>query len=132
TARQVLAAAGVKVYVSLGGEYVPTPALSRAIIAHNRHLDQPRGKHAVPPAGLADGIIVTPSHNPPADGGFKYNPPHGGPAGSETTAWIARRANELIERGVEIPRVEVPEVTEYDFLGEYVDALPEVINLDAI
>ena len=134
TAREVLAAAGVHVLARSGSGdeiYVPTPAVSRAIIAHNR-------ARAADDPGRADGIVVTPSHNPPRDGGFKYNPPHGGPADSDATNWIAARANELLEAGIEsVPRagthgvVGTP-VGRADFLGDYVDALGDVINLDAI
>lgn len=107
--------------------YQPTPAVSLAIIEANRGRT----------AGLADGIVVTPSHNPPSDGGFKYNPPHGGPADSDATGWIARRANELIRGGLrEIRRVPWARartrLQEYDFLGRYVAALPSVVDLDAI
>lgn len=124
TARAVLAAAGVDVRVSRDGEFVPTPALSRAILAHN----DPRAGNAL----AADGIVITPSHNPPADGGFKYNPPHGGPADTDATGWIAARANELLETGTTIPGDDDAELSEFDFLRAYVDALPEVIDLDAI
>ncbi|PRI11064.1 phosphoglucomutase (alpha-D-glucose-1,6-bisphosphate-dependent) [Leucobacter massiliensis] len=138
TATEVLSAAGVRVLASAGAgwdRFVPTPALSHAILSHNRDRadDDPQ---------RADGIVVTPSHNPPADGGFKYNPPHGGPADSEATNWIAARANELLERGVEsIPRQSAPvgehdagaePVGRYDFLGEYVESLAEVIDVAAI
>ncbi|MBV9946702.1 MAG: phosphoglucomutase, alpha-D-glucose phosphate-specific, partial [Myxococcales bacterium] len=88
TALEILAAQGVRTLVAPAGEYTPTPAVSRAIVVHNRG-GGPR----------ADGIVVTPSHNPPEDGGFKYNPPHGGPADSAVTSWIERRANELLASG---------------------------------
>ena len=93
---------------------------------------------AARPAGLADGIVVTPSHNPPSDGGFKYNPPHGGPADTDATGWIARRANELLAAGLSgVRRVPVdagpaPPPTPYEFLATYVDDLPTVVDLDAI
>src|SRR5690606_11872405 len=82
TAVQVLVANDVKLVGQQGGGFTPTPAISRAILEHNRHADRDR----------ADGIVITPSHNPPEDGGFKYNPPSGGPAGVEATGWIQRRA----------------------------------------
>ncbi|HEY4224554.1 MAG TPA: phosphoglucomutase, alpha-D-glucose phosphate-specific, partial [Pseudolysinimonas sp.] len=91
TALEVLEANGVRVFVDQYDDYVPTPALSRAIIAHNRA--------AGAKAPQADGIVITPSHNPPRDGGFKYNPPHGGPADTDATNWIAGRANDLIADG---------------------------------
>ena len=134
TAREVLSAAGVPVLARAGSGdeiFVPTPALSHAILTHNR------GRAADDP-NRADGIVVTPSHNPPADGGFKYNPPHGGPADSDATNWIAARANELLEAGIEsVPRaghdgIEGTPVGRYDFLGEYVESLEEVIDIAAI
>ena len=132
TAVEVLLAAGVDARPSAGtGDawFVPTPALSHAILSYNR------GRAADDP-GRADGIVVTPSHNPPADGGFKYNPPHGGPADSDATNWIAARANELLAAGVAaIPRADADAraaAPHFDFLGAYVDALPEAIDLAAI
>jgi phosphoglucomutase len=91
TALEVLAGNGVRVLVDSNDGYVPTPSLSHAILTHN----------ADPSAERADGIVITPSHNPPTDGGFKYNPPHGGPADSDATSWIADRANDLLERRTE-------------------------------
>ena len=124
TALEVLAGNGVDARVDARGGWVPTPALSQAIIAMNaRGADR----------GLVDGIVITPSHNPPRDGGFKYNPPHGGPADSDATSWIAARANELLaegNRGVRRARQLDPGTV--DFLGEYVDALPGVIDVEAI
>jgi phosphoglucomutase len=122
TALEVLTANGVDVRVDEYDDWVPTPALSRAIIVANLQ--------DVPPA---DGIVITPSHNPPRDGGFKYNPPHGGPADSDATTWIANRANELIadgNRGVE--RAEPDEVATYDYRGAYVADLASIIDIDAI
>ncbi len=126
TALEVLNANGVTVWTDSRGSWTPTPAVSHAILAYNKagHDDQ------------ADGIVVTPSHNPPADGGFKYNPPHGGPADSDATGWIANRANELIAAGlVGVARVErgagTPSGT-YDFREHYVADLVNVIDLDAI
>lgn len=130
TALEVLVANDVTVLVDDRDRYTPTPAVSHAIIRANQ------GK---PPtgSGLADGIVVTPSHNPPADGGFKYNPPHGGPADTDATSVIAARANELIKGGLaEVRRVPFSRaraaVGSYDFLGTYVDDLPSVLDLDAI
>lgn len=125
TALEVLAANGVTALVDEFDDYVPTPALSHAIIAHNAR--------ALPGGALADGIIITPSHNPPRDGGFKYNPPHGGPADSDATNWIADRANALIADGNrEVRRGEPDGVGSYDFRGHYVDDLANIIDLDAI
>jgi phosphoglucomutase len=120
---------GNDVTVMFQDGFQPTPAVSLAIITANG------GRTSGP--GLADGIVVTPSHNPPADGGFKYNPPHGGPADSSATSWIADRANEIIRGGLrEAKRVPWEraraQAHEYDFLGGYVDALPSVVDLDAI
>jgi phosphoglucomutase len=125
TALEVLEANGVSALVDQYDDYVPTPALSRAIIAHNREVG--------PNAPQADGIVITPSHNPPRDGGFKYNPPHGGPADSDATNWIAGRANELIADGLrDVTRAEPSGVEQYDFRGRYVDDLAKVIDLAAI
>ena len=124
---EVLSAAGVRVLEAAGSgdeRFVPTPALSRAILAHNR--DRAPGD-----PGRADGIVITPSHNPPGDGGFKYNPPHGGPADSDATAWIADRANELLPAAAGIPRA-VSTAGGYDFLGDYVEALGDAIDTTAI
>jgi phosphoglucomutase len=127
SALEVLVANDVTVLVDARGGLTPTPALSRAILAHN----------AGAPAHQADGIVVTPSHNPPSDGGFKYNPPDGGPAGTEITGWIQNRANDLLADGLKgVKRVPWPraraQAGTYDFLGAYVDALPQVIDVDAI
>ncbi|MEU4207500.1 phosphoglucomutase (alpha-D-glucose-1,6-bisphosphate-dependent) [Rothia terrae] len=130
TALEVLAANGVTVLLDAADGFVPTPALSRAIIVHNAN-----------PANTAqaDGIVITPSHNPPADGGFKYNPPHGGPADSDATGWIANRANELLEGGnkdvvrLSLEKAQAAETTgTYDYLGSYVDELGDVIDMEAI
>ncbi|MGW9404367.1 phosphoglucomutase (alpha-D-glucose-1,6-bisphosphate-dependent) [Arthrobacter sp. NPDC055585] len=128
TALEVLAGNGVNVLIDARTGFTPTPALSHAILTHNAtRTDQ------------ADGIVITPSHNPPADGGFKYNPPSGGPADSETTSWIANRANELLENGLRgVQRVPLGEarlaesVGAYDFLQHYVGDLGSVLNMDAI
>ncbi|NMH97643.1 phosphoglucomutase (alpha-D-glucose-1,6-bisphosphate-dependent) [Pseudonocardia acidicola] len=129
TAIEVFAANGVQVLVDAVDGFTPTPAISHAILTHNRGRT----------TGLADGVVVTPSHNPPADGGFKYNPPDGGPAGTDATGWIAGRANELLENGLSgVRRVPLgkarssDEVRAYDFLGTYVDDLPAVVDLEAI
>jgi len=125
TALEVLEANGVQALVDQYDDYVPTPALSRAIISHNRAAGSGGPQ--------ADGIVITPSHNPPRDGGFKYNPPHGGPADSDATNWIAGRANELIAGGLrEVKRGEPSAVEQYDFRGRYVDDLASVIDLAAI
>jgi phosphoglucomutase len=127
TAVEVLAANDVAVLVDAGGGYTPTPAVSRAILVHNRG----RG------GGLADGIVVTPSHNPPEDGGFKYNPPNGGPADSDVTDAIQEEANRLLAGGLDgVPRVAweraAPALGRHDFLGEYVADLPAVVDLEAV
>ncbi len=127
TALQVLAANDVTVLVDSRDSWTPTPAVSHAILA----LNSEGGR------GQADGIVVTPSHNPPRDGGFKYNPPSGGPAGSDATGAIAARANELLEAGLDgVRRVSDERARShagsYDFLGRYVDDLPSVLDLDAI
>ena len=137
TALEVLAAAGVEVHVDARDSWTPTPAVSHAILLFNGAATSQGVRTSGP--GLADGIVVTPSHNPPRDGGFKYNPPHGGPAGSEATGWIAARANELLRSGVgQVPRVSVEQALaaettrRHDFLGAYVDDLPNVLDIDAI
>ncbi len=129
TALEVLVANDVTVLVDDRDGFTPTPAVSHAILRTNRRRTAG--------AGLADGIVVTPSHNPPADGGFKYNPPHGGPADSDATTVIAARANELIRGKIEgVRRVSFSKarsaVGSYDFLGTYVDDLPQVLDLEAI
>ncbi len=130
TALEVLVANDVTVLVDADDRYTPTPAVSHAILRANLGTS-PSG------AGLADGIVVTPSHNPPSDGGFKYNPPHGGPADSDATSVIAARANALIAAGLEgVRRVPFARAraaaASYDFLGTYVDDLPAVLDLDAV
>jgi phosphoglucomutase len=125
---EVLAGHGVEVVVDAAGGFTPTPVISHAILTHNRG-----GSRARPPA--ADGIVVTPSHNPPGDGGFKYNPPHGGPADSDVTGWIEREANRLLEQGLDdVARVpfDDAEVTGRDYISAYVDDLPSVIDIEAI
>jgi phosphoglucomutase len=127
TALEVLVANGAEVLVDSRDGYTPTPALSRAILAYNDGRS----------VGLADGIVVTPSHNPPEDGGFKYNPPEGGPAGAQITAGIQNRANELLAGGLgNVPRVQLARARtaagRFDFLGDYVAALPSVVDVEAI
>ncbi|MEU3536671.1 phosphoglucomutase (alpha-D-glucose-1,6-bisphosphate-dependent) [Streptomyces murinus] len=129
TALEVFAANDVTVLIDSADGYTPTPAVSHAILTHNRGRT----------TGLADGVVVTPSHNPPADGGFKYNPPSGGPAASDATSWIQDRANEIITGGLKDVRrlpyaraLAADTTARYDFLGTYVDDLPGVLDLDAI
>ncbi|MBJ6999130.1 alpha-D-glucose phosphate-specific phosphoglucomutase [Streptomyces sp. CRPSP2-6A1] len=129
TALEVFAANDVTVLIDSADGYTPTPAVSHAIVTHNRGRT----------TGLADGVVVTPSHNPPADGGFKYNPPSGGPAASDATSWIQDRANEIITGGLKDVRrlpyaraLAADTTARYDFLGTYVDDLPGVLDLDAI
>jgi phosphoglucomutase len=126
---EVLAANGVVTHVQADDGYVPTPVISRAILVHNRDN----------PAHRADGLIITPSHNPPQDGGIKYNPPHGGPADTDVTAWIEQRANALLAAGNrEVKRLPYAEaiaaanVHAVDLLGPYVDDLGSVIDMEAI
>ncbi|GAB2562278.1 phosphoglucomutase (alpha-D-glucose-1,6-bisphosphate-dependent) [Dyella jejuensis] len=129
SALEVLVANEVTVAVSAGDEYTPTPAVSHAILVHNRkRLD-----------GRADGIVVTPSHNPPNDGGFKYNPPNGGPADTDVTGWIQQRANALLESKLSgVKRVSYRQarrsslVQEHDYLTRYVDDLKNIIDFDVI
>ena len=125
TAVEVLAAHGVDVRVDAAGGYTPTPAISHAILTHNRRA---RG-------GTADGIVVTPSHNPPRDGGFKYNPPSGGPADTDVTSWIQDTANALLDAGLDgVRRVPYDRAatTPYDYVASYVGDLPAVVDLDRI
>ncbi|HET8603312.1 MAG TPA: phosphoglucomutase (alpha-D-glucose-1,6-bisphosphate-dependent) [Marmoricola sp.] len=127
TALEVLAANDVTVLVDSRDGYTPTPAVSHAILGANR------GKRS----GLADGIVVTPSHNPPSDGGFKYNPPNGGPADTDATSWIADAANAYLEKQLAgVHRIPFSRArsaaASYDFLGAYVDDLPSVVDLDRV
>lgn len=135
SALEVLSAAGVETYVDSRRSWTPTPAVSLAILRANGAPGNLRQTGA----GLADGIVITPSHNPPSDGGFKYNPPTGGPAAAEATAWIANRANEILEGDWrQLERRFIPEITSaphvhlYDFLSDYVVQLEQVINFDPI
>ncbi|WP_269859141.1 phosphoglucomutase (alpha-D-glucose-1,6-bisphosphate-dependent) [Streptomyces sp. RPT161] len=129
TALEVFAANDVTVLIDSADGYTPTPAVSHAILTHNRGRS----------SGLSDGVVVTPSHNPPSDGGFKYNPPSGGPADSAATSWIQDRANELIAGGLKDVRrlpyaraLSAPATGRYDFLERYVEDLPSVVDLDAV
>jgi phosphoglucomutase len=129
SAIEVLAANDVEIRIDSRDGYTPTPALSHAILAYNRGRTN----------GVADGIVVTPSHNPPTDGGFKYNPPDGGPASSEATGWIQDRANEIIANGMAgVKRIPLATALAqdstgtYDFLDAYARDLPNVLNLDAV
>jgi phosphoglucomutase len=129
SALEVLAANGVEIMISKGDEYTPTPAISHAILTHNRGRT----------TGLADGIVITPSHNPPHDGGFKYNPPNGGPAQSTVTSWIEAKANEFLENGLlgvnRIPierALRAPTTHRHDYLNAYIADLANVIDMDVI
>jgi phosphoglucomutase len=129
SAVQVLVANGIKVVVQENGGYTPTPVISHAILEYNK----------ANPDNLADGIVITPSHNPPEDGGFKYNPPNGGPADSDVTKIIQDRANEILDDNFDdiqqwdfSEAMESDLVEEYDYIQPYVDDLKNVLNLDAI
>ena len=129
TALEVLAANGVEVMISINDDYTPTPAVSHAILVYNHERK----------TGLADGIVITPSHNPPADGGFKYNMTNGGPAEGSVTAWIESRANEILEQKLtEVKRItysralQAPSTHRYDYLNEYTGDLDQVIQMDML
>ncbi len=129
TTMEVLAANHVEVMIANGDEYTPTPVISHAILKYNK------GRKA----GLADGIVITPSHNPPDDGGFKYNPPNGGPAGNDVTNWIEKKANELLKNNLQgIKRilfdkaVKASATHRYDYLNAYVNDLGSIIDMDVI
>lgn len=125
TALEVLAGNAVVALIAPNNGYTPTPAVSVAIINHNQ------GK--LPgDASVADGLVITPSHNPPTDGGFKYNPPHGGPADSDATNWVAARANEIILGGMREVRRATPNPGTFDFRENYISQLGDVLNLEAI
>jgi phosphoglucomutase len=129
SALEVLAANRIQTRIARNGEFTPTPVISHAILVHNRGRS----------SGLADGIVVTPSHNPPEDGGFKYNPPNGGPADTAITAWIQDRANALLRTGLkEVRRLPIQQARkcattqEYDFIDAYVGDLGSVLDFDVI
>jgi phosphoglucomutase len=129
SALEVLAANGVTTMVDQDGGYTPTPALSHAILKYNRGRKD----------GLADGIVITPSHNPPEDGGFKYNPPSGGPADTTATKWIENRANEFLKQGLKAVKrmpyeqaLKADTTHKYDYLSSYVDELGAVIDMEAL
>lgn len=129
SALEVFAAAGITVMIPKGLGYTPTPVISHAILTYNRNRS----------SGLADGVVITPSHNPPEDGGFKYNPPHGGPAGTDITRRIAERANALLENARDSVKrmpfekaVKAETVHEYDYIGPYVADLGNVVDMAAI
>ena len=133
TALEVLAANGVEVMIDQDRGYTPTPVLSHAILTYNR----PGGVART--AGLADGIVITPSHNPPDDGGFKYNPPHGGPADTEVTDWIENRANQILRDGLGDVRrhgfaaaLSAPTTHRHDYISAYVNDLGSVLDLEAV
>jgi phosphoglucomutase len=129
TSLEVLAANGVEVMIDSDGGYTPTPVISHAILAYNRRRK----------TGLADGIVITPSHNPPEDGGFKYNPPHGGPADTDATRRIEEEANALLEADLrEVARMPVGKARSaatthrHDYVGSYVNDLDSVVDMEAI
>jgi len=129
SALEVLAANGVEVMLADKDEYTPTPVISHAILAYNRGRDK----------GLADGIVITPSHNPPDNGGFKYNPPNGGPADNDVTGWIEARANSFLEGGLDgVKRIPFEKANRaatthrHDFLNSYVSDLGHVLDMDAV
>jgi phosphoglucomutase len=129
SALEVFAANGVEVMISADDEYTPTPAVSHAIICYNRGRDR----------GLADGVVITPSHNPPQSGGFKYNPPNGGPADSDVTKWIEAKANQLLGDGLkDVKRISLAQALSastthrHDYLNTYVADLTSVIDFDVI
>jgi len=129
TAMEVLSANEVDVYLAINDEFTPTPVISHAILTHNAKLQK----------GFADGIVITPSHNPPHDGGFKYNPPNGGPADSSVTGWIEKKANGFLEDCLQgIKRIsysralKAPTTHRYDFLTAYVGDLGNVVDMDLI
>ncbi len=126
---EVLAANGVQTMISAGGEFTPTPAISHAILVYNKGRD----------SGLADGIVITPSHNPPDNGGFKYNPTNGGPADTDITRWVENRANALLESGLKgvkrVPYAQARQAAtthEHDYLNSYVADLAAIVDFDLI
>ena len=128
TALQVLSANDITVYIAKNSGYTPTPVISHAILTHNMQEET-----------LSDGIVITPSHNPPSDGGFKYNPPHGGPADTDVTDWIETRANDIMKSNLKDVKKMTPEnalkadnVVEYDYVTPYVNDLENVVDMKAI
>lgn len=128
TALQVLSANGVEVYIAKNFGYTPTPVISHAILTHNKNS-----------TSQCDGIIITPSHNPPSDGGFKYNPPHGGPADTDITDWIQNRANEIMKNNLlDVQKFTLEEalksenIQQYDYITPYVEDLQNVLDMEAI
>jgi phosphoglucomutase len=133
SALEVLAANGVEAMIDQDRGYTPTPALSHAILTYNRPAGVPRT------TGLADGIVITPSHNPPEDGGFKYNPPHGGPADTVATRWIEDRANQILRDGLRDVRrlgfaaaLAASTTHRHDYISAYVNDLGSVVDLEAV
>src|SRR6202050_248370 len=129
SALEVLAANGVETMVDSANGYTPTPAISHAILTYNRGRKN----------GLADGIVITPSHNPPHDGGFKYNPPNGGPANAIATGWIEKKANEILESGMDgVKRIALSRALNawtthrHDYLGAYIADLGNVVDMEVI
>ena len=129
SAIEVFAGNGVETMIDANDGYTPTPVISHAILSHNFKRT----------SGLADGVVISPSHNPPDQGGFKYNPSHGGPAGSDVTSWIEQRANDLLKHGLsEVRRMpfaralNTPCVHRYDFVGPYVAAVADIVDMDVI
>jgi phosphoglucomutase len=129
SAMEVLGANSVEVMIAEGTPYTPTPAVSHAILRYNRARK----------SGHADGIVITPSHNPPDDGGFKYDPPHGGPADSRVTSWIESKANDLLERGPDdvrrmqfVKALRAPTTNKHDYLSAYVSDLKNIVDLNAV
>jgi phosphoglucomutase len=122
TALSVLDSKGVETMVDSAGGYTPTPALSHAILTYNRDRS----------TRLADGIVITPSHNPPEDGGFKYNPPDGGPADTDATRWIQNRANDLMATVTRVPHRGTTSAQPYDYVGTYVNDLSSVVDMNAV
>ena len=129
TTMEVLAANDVEVMIANDNEYTPTPVISHAILKYNQERK----------SGLADGIVITPSHNPPADGGFKYNPPNGGPASTSVTNWIEKKANDLLQINLQqVKRITYEKALkaatthQHDFLNTYIADLGNVIDMDLI
>src|SRR6266849_5565036 len=129
SALEVFVANGVETMIDAGGGYTPTPVVSHAILSYNK--SRPRGR--------ADGVVITPSHNPPPDGGFKYNPPNGGPADTDVTGWVERTANEMLADGLtQVRRMPYEQarksssIHRHDYIGSYVDDLASVVDMEAI